>query len=112
MSKIDNSKTYIIIIKVKDLLSSKTTHVSVFPTAEIAYDYACAYTAVKKYPKPLSEAIKTNIVWTTEPNDYPIYKCKILEIPSDFMWNLYQNVHKGGSIVRQIYTELKTYNLI
>jgi hypothetical protein len=112
MTHIDKSKTYIIIIKVKDLLHSKTTHVSVFPTAEIAYDYACAYTAVKKKPKPLLEAIKTNIVWTTDPNDYPIYKCKILEIPCDFMWNLYQNVNKGGSVIRQIYTGLKTYNVI
>ena len=108
------SKSYLIIIKTRQLLSTSITKVILFNNLDLAYEYAINlhYGSVKEKVNTIDEVLLTNYVWHTQKNIFPMFECKIIPVDNDLICNIYQTFPENEKIISYIYKELFINNLI
>lgn len=106
------SKTYFLVYKTKNVLNSNVSRVLIFKTAELAYEYALNTDTHFKKAKMnlLDDAIKSKIVWKTS-SSFPTYMCKLIEIDSELLCEIYQVSSSEQNTVHFLYKQLKLLNI-
>lgn len=107
-------KSYLIIIKTRQLLSTSISKIILFHNLDLAYEYAInlTYSSSKEMVNTIDDVLTTNYVWKTQKNIFPIYECKLIPIENDIIWNIYQTFPENEKIIPYIYKELFINNLI
>jgi hypothetical protein len=109
--------SYLLVLKVKNVMSSTISKVLLFNNPELAYEYAINLdTYFEKHKiNPLDKALKKKVIWKSDNKEFPIHVCKIISIKNDIIWNIYQNIYQtkyDNNIMKLVYKELKMYNII
>lgn len=106
------SKSYFLVYKTKNILNSNISKILIFKTAELAYEYAINndYHLKKEILNTVDDAIKQKIIWKTSAG-FPTRICKIIEIDSDLLCNIYQLPTKDTNIVHFLYKQLKLLSI-
>jgi hypothetical protein len=100
------SNSYLVILKIRQLLSISISKVVIFNNINFAYDYAMNLSYPKEKANTLDDVIKTRVVWKSGKSTLPIYECKIVPIDNDILCNIYQTLPDNEKIIPYIYKEL------
>jgi hypothetical protein len=105
---------YLIEVETVNIFNSNINKIIFFKTAKHAYDYAIKLDPLVKKDNiySLEKAIKNNIIWESNKNIFPFYKCKIIEMDNDMMWGVYHCEKDKGNLVQSIYKNLKINEVI
>jgi len=105
------SNSYLVILKIRQLLSISISKVVIFNDINSAYEYAMNLSYPKEKANTLDDVIKTRLVWKSK-SILPIYECKIIPIDNDILCNIYQTLPDNEKIVPYIYKELVINEII
>jgi len=105
------SNSYLVILKIRQLLSISISKVVIFNDMNSAYEYAMNLSYPKEKANTLDDVIKTRLVWKSK-STLPIYECKIIPIDNDILCNIYQTLPDNEKLVPYIYKELVINEII
>ncbi len=109
------TSSFVLIHKVKDLFSSTIKKIVIFKTFDDAYSYGlCMEPYINKpivYSK--EDTLKNSMLWTSTLDVFPKHKCKIIEVPNDVLWNIYQTTTENETkLINHIIKTMRTNNII
>ena len=112
---------YLLELETINIFNTSTNKIIFCKTAELAYDYGLKIEPLirRDVINSLEKAIDNKIIWESNRNNFPKYKCKINCINSDIMWALYHNIEnkftvhpQTSRLIHNIYSALKTNEVI
>jgi hypothetical protein len=109
------TQAYIIILKKKDVLTTKIQKIIMLHNIHDAYSYSLVMSDVKKIVYPVDDIENTNIIWYEDRLEYPYFVCKIYPVSCDLIWTIYQSsdeFESDQSLIRYIYERLKTLKML
>jgi hypothetical protein len=110
------AQAYIVVLKKKDVLTTKIREIILLCNIYDAYEYALVMSDVKKIAYPIDDIKNTNIVWHEDRIDFPYLICKIYPVSCDLVWSIYQSSivseESEWSLLRYIYKVLKTQKML
>lgn len=115
-----SSNCYLLELEIINIFNTSTTKIILCKSGELAYEYGLKIEPMIKRNNinPIEKALDKKIIWETD-NNFPKYKCKMIPINCDILWELYNmdtkfslNPYDKHKIVQNIYTNLKINNLV
>ncbi len=107
--------SYLIELETINIFNTSINKIILFKSAESAYEYALKIEPLIKREtiNMMEKAIEMKIIWESNNNIFPKYKCKITPIDNDILWGLYHlDKDTGRYLIQNIYTNLKVNNII
>ncbi len=108
------TSSFVLIYKTKDLFASNIRKIIVFKNFEDAYEFGTNFEPYVNrqviYSK--EETLKNSVVWISNQQTFPKHKCRILEIPNDILWDVYQTVPEGSQLMNYIVKTLRTNSIL
>jgi len=108
------TSSFILIYKSKELFASHIKKIIIFKNFEEAYQYGLKFEPyiTKQIVYSRDDTLKNSTVWVSNQQVFPKYKCSILEIPNDILWNIYHSVPEGNQLMNSIVKALRTNSIL
>lgn len=109
------TSSFVLIYKIKDLFGSNIKKIIVFKTFDDAYNYGLSMEPYinKTIIYSKEDTLKNSMLWTSSIDVFPKHKCKIVEVPNDVLWNIYQTTAENETkLMHHIIKTMKINNII
>lgn len=108
------TSSFVLFYKTKELFASSIKKIIVFKNFEDAYEYGLYFEPFvnKQIIYSKEDTLSNGIIWISNQQIFPKYKCKILEIPNDILADIYQTVPEGSQLMNYIIKSLRTNSIL